>query len=50
MFEALVAVFHITVICNMEFVEGRHSIGYVLVPLSPETAMHLVCSLSITHL
>ncbi|EFO23928.1 hypothetical protein LOAG_04551 [Loa loa] len=41
MLEALMAVLEVTIIYRMNCIEGRHSIAYVFVPLSSETAVRM---------
>uniref|UniRef100_A0A0R3RUI8 Phospholipid scramblase n=1 Tax=Elaeophora elaphi TaxID=1147741 RepID=A0A0R3RUI8_9BILA len=41
MFGTLVAILEVTVIYHVNYIEGRHSIAYVLVPLTPETATRM---------
>ncbi|CAG9534086.1 unnamed protein product [Cercopithifilaria johnstoni] len=41
MFDTLVTILEVTIIYYANYIESRHSIAYVLVPLSSETAMRL---------
>ncbi|VDM14454.1 unnamed protein product [Wuchereria bancrofti] len=41
MFEALITIFEMIIIYHVNYMESRHSIAYVLVPLSSESAMRM---------
>lgn len=40
----LIAILEMIIVYHANYIEGRHSIAYVLVPLSFEAAMRMVCS------